>query len=332
MKLNLQLISQLKTMENKPLLCSLLNIEFPVIMAPMFLVSNETMIIEGIKAGITGCIPALNYRTTDELRKAIRRIKEEAKGPFGINLIVNKSNFMYKEQLKVCCEEKVDFFITSLGSPEETIKMAHQHGVKVFCDVTDVKYALKVQALGADAIIAVSKEAGGHAGPTSYKTLIPELKAACKIPVLSAGGIGTGKGIKEMLALGADGVSMGSIFIATTEAPVSQEYKEACVKYDAKDIVMTTKLSGTPCTVINTPYVQKVGTNQNFVERLLNRNKKLKKWAKALTFMRGMKSLEKAAFSSTYKTVWCAGPSIEHVHAIRPVGEVVEELRRDFNG
>lgn len=159
-------------MENKPLLCSLLNIEFPVIMAPMFLVSNEAMIIEGIKAGITGCIPALNYRTTDDLRKAIRYIKKEAQGPFGINLIVNKSNFMYKEQMKVCCEEKVDFFITSLGSPEETINMAHQHGVKVFCDVTDVKYALKVEALGADAIIAVSKEAGGHAGPTSYKQLI----------------------------------------------------------------------------------------------------------------------------------------------------------------
>jgi len=96
--------------------------------------------------------------------------------------------------------------------------------------------------------------------------------------------------------------------------------------------VMTTKLSGTPCTVINTPYVQKVGTSQNVVERILNKNKKLKKLAKALTFMRGMKSLEKAAFSSTYKTVWCAGPSIEHVHSIRSVKEVVEDLKRDFEG
>ena len=223
-------------MTNKPQLCEMLNIDFPVIMAPMFLVSNEEMIIEAINNGITGAIPALNYRTVDELRAAIRKIKKAVDGPFGINLIVNKSNFLYKEQLRVCCEEKIAFFITSLGSPEETIKMSKQYGVKVFCDVVDVKYAKKVEALGADGIIAVNKEAGGHAGPKSYKELIPALKEACSIPILSAGGIGDGKGIKDMLDLGAGGVSMGSLFIATKEAPVSQDYKDACVNFGAKDI------------------------------------------------------------------------------------------------
>lgn len=314
----------------KAKLCELLGIEFPVIMAPMFLVSDEKMIIEAIKSGITGAIPALNYRNTDDLRRAIRKIKSEANGPFGINLIVNNSNFLYKEQLQVCCEEQVDFFITSLGSPEETIKKAKEFNIKVFCDVTDLNFALKVEKLGADAVIAVCKEAGGHAGPTSYKDLIPQLKKELKIPVFSAGEIGTGRGIKEMLELGSDGVSMGSIFIATTEAPVSDDYKKACVTYGAKDIVLTTKLSGTPCTVINTPYVQKVGTSQNWFERILNKNKRLKKWFKALTFMRGMKSLRNAAFSSTYKTVWCAGPSIEYVNEIKPIKDVVEELKKDF--
>lgn len=314
----------------KPELCTLLGIDFPIILAPMFLVSNEKMVIEAIKAGITGAIPALNYRNTDELRTAIQFIKKEVKGPFGINLIVNKSNFLYKEQLAVCCEENVDFIITSLGSPEETINMAHKSGVKVFCDVTDLKYALKVEALGADAVIAVNKEAGGHAGNISYKELIPLLKSACKIPVISAGGVGTGQGIKEMLQLGADGLSMGSIFIASTEAGVSQEYKQAVVDYSSKDIVMTTKLSGTPCSVINTPYVQKTGTSQNWLEKILNKNKRLKKWVKALVFFRGMKSLQKAAFSSTYKTVWCAGPSIEYVHAILPISEIVANLKKEY--
>jgi nitronate monooxygenase len=314
----------------KAKLCELLGIEFPVIMAPMFLVSDEKMIIEAIKSGITGAIPALNYRNTDDLRRAIRKIKSEANGPFGINLIVNNSNFLYKEQLQVCCEEQVDFFITSLGSPEETIKKARKYKIKVFCDVTDLNYALKVEKLGADAVIAVCKEAGGHAGPISFKELIPQLKKELKIPVFSAGGIGTGRGIKEMLELGSDGVSMGSVFIATKEAPVSDEYKQACVNYGANDIVLTTKLSGTPCTVINTPYVQKVGTGQNWLERILNKNKKLKKWFKALTFMRGMKSLRNAAFSSTYKTVWCAGPSIEYVNEIKSINEVVEDLKKDF--
>lgn len=312
-------------------LCELLGIEFPVIMAPMFLVSNDKMIMEAVRSGITGAIPALNYRSTDELREAIRKMKKEVGGPIGINLIVNKSNFLYKDQLTVCCEEKVDFIITSLGSPEETIKEAHKAGVKVFCDVTDVKYAKKVEELGADAVIAVNKEAGGHAGNISYKELVPKLVKECSIPVISAGGVGSGEGIKAMLDLGAAGVSMGSIFIASEEAPVSHEYKQACVDFGARDIVMTTKLSGTPCTVINTPYVQKVGTKQNWLERFLNKNKRLKKWFKTFVFFRGMKSLEKAAFSSTYKTVWCAGPSIEYVHSIRPVKEIVEQLKKEFD-
>ncbi|MFM7666760.1 MAG: NAD(P)H-dependent flavin oxidoreductase [Bacteroidota bacterium] len=312
-------------------ICDLLEIEFPVIMAPMFLVSNEVMILEALKAGITGAIPALNYRTIDELRSTIQSIKSKTDKPFGINLIVNKSNFKYKEQLRVCCEEKVDFIITSLGSPEETILRAHEQGIKVFCDVTDVKFALKVEKLGADAIIAVNKEAGGHAGQLSYKQLIPDLLKYCSIPIISAGGVGDGKGIKKMVDLGASGVSMGSIFIASKEAPVSDEYKNACVEYGAKDIVMTTKISGTPCTVINTPYVQQIGTSQNWFERFLSRNKQIKKWFKALTFIKGMKKLEKAAFSSTYQNVWCAGPSIEHTKEILPISEIIKRLKEDFN-
>lgn len=312
-------------------LAKMLGIEFPMIVAPMFLVSNKEMIIAAVKNGATGAIPALNYRTTDELRQAIRDIKAAVDGPFGINLIVNKSNFLYKEQLEICCEEKVDFILTSLGSPEETIKMSHAAGVKVFCDVTDVKYAKKVEALGADAVIAVNKEAGGHAGNISYKDLIPMLKKECKIPVISAGGVGNGHEAYNMIEHGADGLSMGSIFIASDEAGVSQEYKQACVDYGKDDIVMTTKLSGTPCTVINTPYVQKVGTKQNWLERLLNKNKKLKKWAKAFTFMRGMKSLQKAAFSSTYKTVWCAGPSIDSVKAIEPMSVIIDRIKKEYN-
>lgn len=315
----------------KPELCNLLEIEFPVILAPMFLVSNERMIVEAIKSGITGAIPALNYRNTDELRNAIKNIKKEVTGPFGINLIVNKSNFLYQEQLEVCCEEKIDFIITSLGSPEFTIQKAHKAGIKVFCDVTDVKYAKKVELLGADALIAVNKEAGGHAGKISYKELIPQLRAVCKIPIISAGGVGTGSGMKEIIKLGAAGLSIGSIFIASTEAAVSEEYKQAIVDYGSKDIVLTTKLSGTPCTVINTKYVQEIGTEQNWFEKFLNKNKRLKKWMKAFVFFKGMKSLQKAAFSSTYKTVWCAGPSIEYVKDILPISEIVANLKKEYD-
>ncbi|MFT5725114.1 MAG: nitronate monooxygenase [Bacteroidia bacterium] len=304
----------------------LMGIQYPIIQAPMFLVSNTDMVVEAVSAGITGAIPALNYRTIDELKEAIIYLKANCKGPFGINLIVNKSNFKYKEQLQVCCDLKVDYLITSLGSPEETIKAAHKAGVKVFCDVTTAAYAKKVEALGCDAIIAVNKEAGGHAGNIPANELIPQLKSTCAIPIISAGGVGDYNSLKAMLKLGADGVSVGSIFIATDEAPVNNDYKQAIVDYKADDIVMTTKLSGSPCTVINTPYVQEIGTSQNRLERFLNKNKRFKKWMKAFTFIRGMKNLQKAAFSATYKTLWCAGPSISYVDKIKPVKDVVAQL------
>ncbi|MGC1632320.1 MAG: nitronate monooxygenase [Gelidibacter sp.] len=313
----------------------LLNIQYPIIKAPMFLVSNTAMVIEAMKAGIAGCIPALNYRTLPELKAAIHELKaakvefcptDGRGGSFGFNLIVNKSNIKYKEQLRVLCEEGCDFIITSLGSPEETINQAHKVRIKVLCDVTDLKFAKKVEALGADAIIAVNNEAGGHRGDLSPKELIQLLKTNCNIPVISAGGVGTKAELERMLSYGADGVSVGSPFIASLEAGVTDEYKQACVDYGAKDIVMTQRISGTPCTVINTPYVQKIGTKESGLESLLNKNKKLKKWVKMIRFSIGMKATQKAAKEATYKTVWVAGPSIEHTKEILPIKTIIHNL------
>lgn len=297
-------------------------------MAPMFLVSNTKMVIEGMKNGIAGCIPALNYRTLEELKAAIQELKaaKVEGGSFGFNLIVNKSNVKYKEQLRILCEEKVDFILTSLGSPEETIREAHKAGIKVFCDVTDLSFAKKVEGLGADALVAVNNEAGGHRGNISPKDLIQELNEKTTLPVISAGGVGSKQDLDKMLSYGAVGVSVGSPFIASIESGVSQEYKQACVDFGAKDIVMTERISGTPCTVINTPYVQKVGTKQPWYERILNKNKSLKKWVKMMRFYIGMKATEKAATQVTYKTVWVAGPSIENTTAILPVKEIVSKF------
>jgi nitronate monooxygenase len=309
-------------------LTALLNITHPIIMAPMFLVSNTKMVIEGMKSGVAGCIPALNYRTLDELKSSIHELKASKVpgGSFGYNLIVNKSNVKYKDQLRVLCEEGVDFIITSLGSPEETINEAHKVGIKVFCDVTDLAFAQKVESLGADALIAVNNLAGGHRGNLDPETLIKELNENTSLPVISAGGVGNKSDLDKMISYGAVGVSIGSPFIASIESDVSQEYKQACVDYGAKDIVMTERISGTPCTVINTPYVQKVGTKQTGLETLLNKNKTLKKWVKMIRFYIGMKATEKAATQVTYKTVWVAGPTIENTKEILPVSKIVQQL------
>lgn len=304
----------------------MLGIEYPIIMAPMFLVSNTGMVIAALESGITAAFPALNYRTDKELREAIAEIRSKTSRPFGVNLIVNQSNFKYKQQLNTCVELQVNFIITSLGNPKEVIQQCKSKGIKVFCDVIDLKYALKVEELGADAVIAVNSDAGGHAGNIKAKDLLPMLKNKLKIPIISAGGIATGQQLKEVLDLGADAVSIGTIFIASDEAPVSAEYKKALIDYGAKDIVKTTRLSGSALTVINTPYVQQMGTDASLLERWLLKNKWLKKYIKLLVAFRGMKAIEKAAFGATYKTLWCAGPSIEYIHCIRPVKEICTTL------
>jgi nitronate monooxygenase len=309
---------------------SLLGIQYPIIVAPMFLVSNVDMVVEACEGGATGAFPALNYRSDEALRQAITEIRSRTNKPFGVNLIVNKSNYQYKRQLDILLEMKPAYIITSLGSPEETIQKCKPLGIKVFCDVIDAKMALKVQSLGADAVIAVNNQAGGHCGHTSPEELIRSIQKECSIPIISAGGIGSSKQIKEVLDLGAIGVSVGTIFLASKEAKISSEYKGALIAYSGKDIVLTTKMSGSHLTVINTPYVQSIGTKATWLEKLMHRYKFLKKYIKLIIALKGMRAIENATFKSGYDAVWCAGPAIEYIHSIRPLREILGELTQDL--
>jgi nitronate monooxygenase len=308
----------------------LLGIDYPMIVAPMFLISNTKMVKAALASGVSAAFPALNYRTDQELRAAIREIKQFSSKPFGVNLIVNRSNPKYKGQLQTLVELGVDYIITSLGNPKETIEKCRPRGIKVFCDVVDLQYARKVEELGADAVIAVNNRAGGHAGNLAPHELVKLLTENCNIPVISAGGIAKGEDLKQVIDWGAAGASVGTIFIACEESDVSPEYKQAMIDYGEKDIVRTTKLSGSPLTVINTPYVQQLGTKANLLEWILNNNKTLKKYAKMLIALRGMKAVEKAAFGATYKTVWCAGPAIEHVTRIQKMEDIIGTLIAEY--
>ena len=136
-----------------------------------------------------------------------------------------------KQQLKTCVELGVDFIITSLGNPKQVIELCKPKGIKVFCDVVEETYAKKVEDLGADAVIAVNNNAGGHAGKLSSSELIKRIKGICSIPIISAGGVGNKKGVDEKINEGFAGISIGSPFIACIESGISQEYKNACIKF-----------------------------------------------------------------------------------------------------
>ncbi|MDF2436911.1 MAG: 2-nitropropane dioxygenase-like enzyme [Bacteroidota bacterium] len=310
-----------------------LGIDFPMIMAPMFLVSNEAMLKAGMHAGIAATFPSLNYRNEGELESLLDRMNEEkeklrGKGTYGINLIVQKTNPLYEKHLKICVEKKVPFYITSLGNPKQVIDLAHSYGAKVFCDVTNIEHAKKCHEHGCDGFIAVGQGAGGHAGPNTLQVLVPSLHHHFpdKI-VIAAGGIAGGEGILSMLALGAAGVSVGTRFIASLEAGVSNDYKNAIVNSKMHDIVLTEKISGTPCTIINTPFAKKIGYTQNWFEKMLSNNSTTKKYFKMWVQLSGMKKLEKSIHPGNYQTLWCAGQSVELIDDILPCAEIIRRMK-----
>ncbi len=308
----------------------LMKIDLPLIAAPMFLVSNEDIVVAVGEAGGLGTFPALNYRPLEKYTEALKNIRQRSTKPIGVNIIVNKSNTRQNDDLKIALDHGVEMFITSLGSPKKVIEEAHRNGAKVFCDVTNLEHAKKVQDLGADGVIAVGAGAGGHAGPISPLVLIPWLKTELKIPIIAAGGIAHGSQVAAALALGASAVSIGTRFIASREAPIDATYKEAVVKATPEDIVMTTRISGTPAAVINTEYVQKWGTDLNWILRILKDNPYTKKYAVPLIHLMGTKSLEKAAGGLTWKSVWSAGQSVGLVEDILSCQEIIDKLTQEY--
>jgi nitronate monooxygenase len=308
----------------------LMNCDLPIIGAPMFLVSNVEMVVAISEAGGVGSFPALNYRPIELYQKALKEMKSRTKKPIGVNIIVNKSNTRQGEDLKHALDAGVNLFITSLGSPRQVIAEAHKNGAKVVCDVTNLDHAKKVQDMGADGVIAVASGAGGHAGPISPLVLIPWLQKELKIPVIAAGGIADGRSMAAALTLGASAVSIGTRFIASTEAGVDISYKEAVVKASPEDIVMTTRVSGTPAAVINTPYVQKIGLDLPWYLKMLKSQKFSKKLIVPLIHWMGMKQLEQAAVGPTWKTVWSAGQSVGLIDEILSCHEIMGKLVREY--
>ncbi len=307
-----------------------MNCDLPLIGAPMFLVSNTDMVVAVSEAGGIGTMPTLNYRPVEKYVEALKNIKSRTKKPIGVNIIVNKSNNRRAEDLKHALDNGVELFITSLGHPGEVIKAAHANGAKVFCDVTNLEHGLKVQDLGADGVIAVGSGAGGHAGPISPTVLIPWLKKELKIPIIAAGGVADGAGMAAMLLLGAAGVSVGTRFIACKEAQIDQAYKNAIVNSTPEDIVMTTRISGTPAAVINTPYIEKIGRDLPWYLVALKNNRFTKKYTVPLIHLLGMKALEKAAGTTTWKEVWSAGQSVGLINEILSCEDIVKGFVKEY--
>ena len=228
---------------------------FPVIGAPLFIISNPKLVIEQCKAGVIGAMPALNARPASQLDDWLAEITEtlaahdaahpEAPAaPFAINQIVHKSNDRLEHDLALCGKYRVPIVITSLGARTDLNQAVHGWGGVVMHDIINNAFAHKAIEKGADGLIAVAAGAGGHAGVKSPFALIQEIRQWFDGPLALSGSIASGGAVLAAQAMGADFAYIGSAFIATHEARASDDYKQCIVDSDSDDIVYSNLFTG----------------------------------------------------------------------------------------
>ena len=310
----------------------LLGIEFPIICGAMYPCSNVELVAAASEAGGIGIVQpiSLTFVFGLDYREGLRRIQSLTKKPIGVNMLIEGSNSKYRKALEqwmeISLEEGVRFFVTALGNPRWVVELAKQADAVVFHDATNVIHAKKGLDNGVDGFICVNDRAGGHAGELTPRRLFAEIAPLGK-PTICAGGIGCRAEFDEALRIGYQGVQMGTRFIASKEADVHDDYKNAIVAASASDIVLTDKISGVPVSVINTPYLQRMGPSAGWLAKTLLRGRKTKHWMRTYYAITSAFKLKKANLKgSSYGDFFQAGKSVETVDSVLSVAEIFEEL------
>ncbi|MBP0440224.1 NAD(P)H-dependent flavin oxidoreductase [Tianweitania sediminis] len=224
-------------------------IRLPVVAAPMFLISGPDLVVETCNSGVVGSFPALNQRTAagfaDWLTQIEERLSPQA-APFGVNLVVHRSNPRLEADLAIAIDHKVPLVITSLGLNRDLITAVQAYGGRVFHDVTNLKFAAKAAEAGVDGLIAVTYGAGGHAGLISPFAALHEIRQIFSGTLLLGGAVSTGRQIAAARLMGADMVYMGTRFMATAESLAVERQRQMLLDARAADIVYTPAVSGIP--------------------------------------------------------------------------------------
>ena len=312
-------------------LCETLGIEVPLICGAMYPCSNPELVAAVSAAGGIGIVQPLSmsYVHGHEFREGLQTIRRLTRKPIGVNLIIEQSSRTYLQRvqqwLDIALEEQVPFLVTALGNPRWVVDRAHAVGVTVYHDVTSRQWAEKALDGGVDGFICVNNRAGGHAGTLSAAQLLEDIGPLGK-PLVCAGGIGTAAGFAQAIAMGYDAAQLGTRFIATTECHAHEDYKRAIVEAGAQDIVLSEKISGVPVAVINTPYIQSIGTHAGPLARWLLRGRRSKHWMRTLYSLQSIWKLKRASLQGLqYRDIFQAGKSVEGITAVKPVAEVVAE-------
>ncbi|MBL0892102.1 MAG: nitronate monooxygenase [Gemmatimonadaceae bacterium] len=306
-------------------------VRVPLICGPMYPCSNPELVAAVSRAGGLGIVQpiSLTYVHGHEFRAGLQRIRELSNNaPIGFNALIEASSRTYHQRMQrwvdIALEEGVRFFLTSLGNPRWVCERVHAAGGVVYHDVTERNWALKGRDAGADGLVAVNREAGGHAGARDPRALLDEV-ADLGLPVVGAGGVGNAEQFVAMLRMGYAGVQMGTRFIATTECIADPRYKQAIVDAEASDVVLTERLTGVPVAVLRTPYVERLGTRVSPLARWMFRGRRTKHWIRSWYALRSLYRLKRSSIAGSSNDYWQAGRSVETITDIRPAGDIVAE-------
>ena len=307
-------------------------IDVPLICGAMYPCSNPELVAATSAAGGIGIVQPISmiYAHGHDLRAGLRMIRALTDRPIGFNAIVEQSSKTYEDRMKqwvdVALEEGVRFFVTALGKPRWVVDKVHAVGGIVYHDVTERKWAMRALEHDVDGLICVNARAGGHAGERSPTTLFAELQDL-GVPLICAGGIGSPERFAEALEIGYAGVQMGTRFIASTECSAHSDYKQAIVRAQADDIVLTERISGVPVAVIKTPYIEKTGTKAGFIAKRMLRHPRLKHYMRMIYSLRSAWQLRRASTKGAgYRDFWQAGKSVDGVAAIEPAATIIERF------
>lgn len=293
-------------------ICDMLGIQYPVFQGGMAWVADASLASAVSNAGGLGLISSINAGT-EAVRNEIRKCRELTDRPFGVNIMLQAPNAA--EIAEMVVEEGVKILTTGAGSPAQYMPMWKEAGIKVIPVVASVALALKMQAAGADAVVAEGAESGGHVGELHTMPLIPQVVDALDIPVVAAGGICDGRGAAAAFMLGADAIQVGTRFLSAEECTVHEEYKSKILKATDISTIVTGKSLGHPVRSLKTPFSKTFARMESDPDV---------RQEDILAF--GSGALRKAVQEGDRNGSYMAGECAGMVHKIEPAKDIVEDL------
>lgn len=300
------------------------SLTLPAICAPMFLVSGPDLVREACKAGVIGGLPRQNARSFEQfeawlkdIRAALDAHTEEygtPTAPIAVNLATRFPDEELAAHFDVCERYGVKIIISVGGDPTALIKRAHEAGLKVFHDITNLRFAEKAIAAGADGLTCIGAGGGGHSGTISHLALIRQVRSIYDGTIILAGAVSDGATIRAAEVLGADLAYLGTRFIATQESEAPAEYKELLVSQTSADLAYTGKVAGVPANWL-VESIRLAGLDPDNLPEPLGR---------------GMRHDHLPESAQPWKTIWSAGQGIDLIHDIPTVRELVRRLRREY--